>query len=472
MAVTKIIPVRSTIEKSIDYICNPAKTDGGFFVHSEHCAPQTAALEFQNLLRQSRAGGNTIGRHLIQSFAPGEVDPATAHEIGIKLADEILKGKYAYVMATHVDRGHIHNHFVWCAADVVDHKRYRSNKNTYHEIRETSDRLCKDNSLSVIIPHGVGMGYTEYNAAKQGTSWKAKLRSGIDAVISRSVTFEDFLKRMEFLGCEIKRGKYISFRAPGQERFTRAKTLGDDYTEEALKKKIADRAAAKSEVQPGPELISAPVVPPIASSTLPAAPPAPTPTVKPPAQKIIDTAASEKAQQSEAYAFWAKLHNLKVTAETVRLVQQYGGLDALDDYFRQCIADKLTLDQSVKADDARIQQLATLRRTVNIYHSTKTVYDQYRVAPDREKFYQQHTTDIKAHRAAREALKQVKPPIPSVKSIDAEAKKLMASKAEASALARQKKTEIQQLATIRSNLYSIIPPNRHKQQSRNNDFDL
>jgi len=121
MAVTKIIPVRATIEKSIDYICNPAKTDEGFFIHSEHCVPQTAALEFQNLLRQARAGGNTIGRHLIQSFAPGEVDPATAHEIGIKLADEILKGRYAYVMATHVDRGHCHRRIRGrhCPADVL-----------------------------------------------------------------------------------------------------------------------------------------------------------------------------------------------------------------------------------------------------------------------------------------------------------------------------------------------------------------
>ena len=113
MAVTKIIPIRVTIEKSIDYICNPKKTDGQFYIHSEHCVPQTAALTFQHHLNQARAGGNTIGRHLIQSFAPGEVSPETAHEIGKRLAGEILGGKYAYVMATHVDRGHIHNHFVW-----------------------------------------------------------------------------------------------------------------------------------------------------------------------------------------------------------------------------------------------------------------------------------------------------------------------------------------------------------------------
>ncbi len=176
MAVTKIIPIRFTIEKSVDYVCNPRKTLDGLYIHSEHCVPQTAALTFRHHLSQARAGGNTIGRHLIQSFAPGEVTPEKAHVIGKALAAEILGGKYAFVMATHVDRGHIHNHFVWGAADVETHRRYRSNKNTYHAIRDASDRLCEEHSLSVIMPQGMGKSYTEYHAEREGTSWKAKLR--------------------------------------------------------------------------------------------------------------------------------------------------------------------------------------------------------------------------------------------------------------------------------------------------------
>jgi hypothetical protein len=156
MAVTKIIPIRTTLQNSVDYICNPDKTDDRLLVHSENCYPNTAGLEFEHYLRQTRAGGNTIGRHLIQSFAPDEVTPEQAHEIGKQLAAEILKGEYAFVMATHVDRGHVHNHFVWCAANIVTHKRYRSNRETYHEIRNLSDRLCKENELSVIGPQGYG----------------------------------------------------------------------------------------------------------------------------------------------------------------------------------------------------------------------------------------------------------------------------------------------------------------------------
>jgi hypothetical protein len=111
MAVTKIIPIRVAIQNSVAYICNPAKTDDRLLVHSESCFPHTAGLEFQHYMSQARAGGNAIGRHLIQSFAPGEVSPEQAHEIGKRLAAEILKGEYAFVMATHVDRGHVHNHF-------------------------------------------------------------------------------------------------------------------------------------------------------------------------------------------------------------------------------------------------------------------------------------------------------------------------------------------------------------------------
>lgn len=254
MAVTKIIPIRITIEKSVDYICNPDKTNELLYIHSEHCVPQTAALTFQHHLNQAHAGGNTIGRHLIQSFAPGEVTPEKAHEIGKQLAAEILGGEYAFVMATHVDRDHIHNHFVWGAANVVTHKKYRSNKNSYHEIRDVRDRLCKENELSVIVPQGVGKSFTEYHADKQGTSWKSKLKATIDAVFSESADYDDFLNRMQVQGYEIKKGTHISFRAPDQQRFTRAKTLGAEYSEDALRRRISEKSAPKqhSKIQSAP----------------------------------------------------------------------------------------------------------------------------------------------------------------------------------------------------------------------------
>lgn len=229
MAVTKII-----------HICNPNKMENCAFIYSENCFPQTAAVEFDFHLRRARAGGNTLGRHLTQSFAPDEVTPEKAYEIGKKLADEILGGQYAYVMTTHFNRNHIHDRFVWCAVNIETHKRYRSNKGTYHKIQEVSDRLCCENSLSVITEksRNRGKGYYEYQAEKQGKSFKSQLKQMIDKTIPLSIDFKDFLIKMQSAGYEINCGKYITFKASEQKRPTRSKTLGEDYTEERIKERI------------------------------------------------------------------------------------------------------------------------------------------------------------------------------------------------------------------------------------------
>ena len=453
MAVTKIIPIRFTIEKSVDYICNPAKPEDCRYVHSEHCLPQPAGLEFQYHLRQARAGGNTIGRHLIQSFAPGEVSPETAHEIGRQLAAEILGGQYAFVMATHVDRGHIHNHFVWCAANVETHKKYRSNKRTYHDIRDASDRLCKENSLSVIIPQGVGKSYAEYKAEREGTSWKAKLRTAIDNVLSESADFDDFLKRMEALGYEIKKGKYISFRAPEQERFTRGKTLGEDYAEDSLKRRISEKSAPKQHANIQPVK--------------------PTPSTEKPSilGQLIDIQAKNNQTKGKGFEHWAKIHNLKLSAETLNAVQEYGDYDTFEKKYIQVIHEKSEAGSALNAIDVRIKELTVLKQNIQIYRRTKDVYQQYRSAKNQEKFYQNNDADIIAHRAAKKALSAVPPPVPSVKAIDNEIAKLSASKPELRSRYKRLSDELKQLEPIRKNLYAILRQSAPKTQ-RHNDLTM
>ena len=171
-----------------------------------------------------------IARHLIQSFDVGEVTPKQAHEIGKQFADEWLKGKYEYVIATHIDKGHCHNHIIFNAVNYVDFHAYRSNKQTYRQMRQLSDEICKEHGLSVIPPsQSKGMSYKEYTEAKRGTSWKQKLKQTIDRCVITAKDYDEFLKMMQDAGYEIKTGKYISFRAEGQERFTRAKTIGENY---------------------------------------------------------------------------------------------------------------------------------------------------------------------------------------------------------------------------------------------------
>ena len=242
MAVTKTHPIKSTLKAAIDYICNPAKTDGSLLVSAYGCSAETADIEFAWTRRHAIDKGENLGRHLIQAFAPGEVTPEEAHQIGLELAKEILGGKYEFVLTTHIDRGHIHNHVIWNAVSFTDHKHYHSNKRSYYEIRRTSDRLCKEHGLSVIVPgQEKGKSYVEHQAVRNGTSYKVKLKSAIDRLLPTCTDLEDLLRRLQEEGYEIRRGKYISCRASNQERFTRLKTLGVDYTEEALVAKIAGR---------------------------------------------------------------------------------------------------------------------------------------------------------------------------------------------------------------------------------------
>ena len=240
MAVTKTHPIKSTLKAAIDYICNPDKTDGKLLVSSFGCTAETADIEFAWTRRHAIDKGTNLGRHLIQAFEPGEVTPEEAHRIGMELAREVLGGKYEFVLTTHIDKYHVHNHLIFNAVSFQDHKHYHSNKRSYHFIRRISDRICKEHGLSVIVPgRDRGKSYIEHQAEQNGTSYKAKLRAAIDRLLPGCSDLEDLLRRLQREGYELKRGKYISARAPGQERFTRLKTLGADYAEEALTARIA-----------------------------------------------------------------------------------------------------------------------------------------------------------------------------------------------------------------------------------------
>jgi len=168
MAVTKIHPIKSTLKKALDYIENPEKTEDKMLVSSFGCSYETADIEFEMLLAQAMQKGNNLAHHLIQSFAPGEATPEQAHEIGRRLADEVLQGKYPYVLTTHIDKGHVHNHIIFCAVDMVNCRKYISNKQSYSFIRRTSDRLCREQGLSVVKPgRDRGQSYAEWDAQRR-----------------------------------------------------------------------------------------------------------------------------------------------------------------------------------------------------------------------------------------------------------------------------------------------------------------
>ena len=248
MAYTRIHAIKSTVTKAVAYICNPDKTEQQLLVDSFGCSPETARHDFDYALSRTKSSDKNQAYHLIQSFAKGEVSHEEAHRIGIELADKLLGGKYSYVVATHTDKGHPHNHIIFCAADNIDHKKYNACKKSYYHIRQLSDELCKEHGLSIIEPSGrKGKKYVQWKAEQEGTSWKKRLQEDIDECIKISKSYEDFLRLIKEKGYTVTgekigdpHSKYIKFTAPGQERPVRGsfRNFGAGYTKEEIKDRI------------------------------------------------------------------------------------------------------------------------------------------------------------------------------------------------------------------------------------------
>ena len=449
MAVTKTHPIKSTLKAAIDYICNPDKTDGKLLVSSFGCAAETADIEFEWTRRHAIDKGTHLGRHLIQAFEPGEVTPEEAHRIGMELAREVLGGKYEFVLTTHIDKDHVHNHLIFNAVSFTDHKHYHSNKHSYHEIRRASDRLCKEHGLSVIVPgRDKGKSYIEHQAAQNGTSYKAKLKAAIDRLIPTSSSLEDLLTRLQREGYEIKRGKYISARAPDQERFTRLKTLGADYTEEAVVSRIAGGPRSSRQPRQRNEKVSL----------------------------LIDIQNNIKAQQSAGYQRWATIENLKRAAATMNFLTEHG-IGSYEELAERCdavSAASIRTRESLRDTEQRIADLALLGKQIDTYRKLKPVYDRYKASKDKEKFLRGFESEIILFEAAaREIKKAGLTRLPSSDKVKAELEGLSARKAALQAELRKIQREEKEYDTLRQNVDALLerPKEQEQQRQRSNDLE-
>lgn len=225
----------------MDYATQDYKTEEQRYISGANCAPEIAREQMMMVKRQFGKEGGIIAFHGYQSFAPGEVTPERAHEIGVELAQRLWGDKFQVVVATHLDREHIHNYFVLNSVSFVDGKKYNDCKSTYAFMRQTSDQLCREHGLSVIEEpeQGRTMSYDTWEAEQKGKpTWYGQIRRDVDACIARSFLLEHFLTNLKKQGYEVKTGKYIAVRPPGKQRFVRLKTLGNDYTEEAIRERI------------------------------------------------------------------------------------------------------------------------------------------------------------------------------------------------------------------------------------------
>ena len=439
MAVTKIKAIRGTLSKAIAYILNPEKTDEKLLVSSYGCASETAAREFEWTRKIAEQKGmnpvRIIARHVIQSFEIGEVTPELAHEIGKQFADEILGGKYEYVLTTHIDKDHVHNHLIFNAVDFVNYHAYKSYKRIYYDMREVSDRLCKENGLSVIPPsQNKGMGYKEYTEAKRGTSWKQKLKQTIDRLVITAKDYDDFLRLMQEAGYEIKTGKYISFRAEGQERFTRSKTIGENYTEERIKERIAGRTPRRSQRQTTPKGISL----------------------------IGDIQERIRLIDSKGYEHKAKLTILKEAARTLNYLTENNLLQYAD--LEKKVEDVHSsydrTGKELKGVEARLREVQPLIKNISNYQRLKPVYDAFQKAKDKPGFKAKHEAELVIFEAARSTLlaMQGDEKLPSLKTLQAEQQRLLEEQQRLYDERAKLKKEAKHIETIKSNVDTFLAP--------------
>lgn len=362
----------------------------------------------------------------------------------MELADKIFEGRFQYVCATHIDRGHVHNHIIANSVSFIDGKKFYDQKKTMYKIREFSDELCRENGLSVITePKEKGRSQYEHSLDKKGKSWKSLLRKNIDEAILKTQSWDEFLLYMQKLKYEIKHGKYISFRAEGQERFIRSKTLGADYTEERLRERISG-----ARTNPTVSLII-----------------------------DIENCFKDKQRNPEAFRQWATVQNLKTMANTVNYLTERNMLSysALSEK-HTALKEKYSADRTrIKEIEQRLKIIGEDIKNIDNYRKHKPVADKLEAVVFKEKYKREHESELIIFTAAEKYLKKrfggEKAPL--IKELRAEQKKLYAEKDKLYSSYNSAKSEIKELDTVMKNVDMILGKDKEKsvQKQRTNELE-
>ena len=428
---------------AIEYITDAKKTDEQLLVSTNKCHPASAHTQFLKRREEQNTRGNVLARHLIQSFLPGETTPEIAHQIGLELCKKILKEEYEFILSTHIDKGHIHNHIIFNNVNMATGKCYQSNKRSYHQIRYQSDKLCKEYNLSVIDEYYErfkkkyktnGKSWYENEQAKNGSSWKSKLQFDIDRMIAQSKDWAEFTQKMTELGYEIKYGKHIAFKHHDKARFTRTKTIGEDYTEERLKERISESTYQK------------------------------TFTVKKRVGNIIDIANNPKIQQSKGYEYWATKHNLKVASDTVLSMREKGfqSLAQLDNFIKKSADKRQSLQEKIKKLEEKIETLSMSMERVHTVNKYRQVHQEYKKNPGDKDFVREHKSEILLYENALEVLKKSYSKIPNSKQLFEKPEDLNQKKNTLMQEYSSAKSEMNELYQIRKNYEEYMGKERER----------
>ena len=460
MAATRLIALHKNKGKSVaaclksrtDYAQNPEKTEQGELVSSYECSPLTVDEEFMLSKRQyelatgRRQKSDVIAYQIRQSFKPGEITAEEANKVGYELAMRFTKGKYAFIVATHTDREHIHNHIIYNSTALDSSRKFRDFLLSGLAVQRLSDLICLEHQLSVIQkkPYRERQKRTLYPPKESN---RDRLCSVIDTILmEKPKGYEDFLQKLEQQGYEVKRGKYTAVKGKRQKRFIRFRTIGTGYSEEELKAVIAGEAEHRPHQK------------------------------QPPKEKsfnlLVDVQAKLAEGKSSGYARWAKKYNLKEMSKTLIFLQEkkISSIEEMQERVDAATARYHELGDSIKAAETRMAAIAVLRTHIVNYAKTRSVYDAYRKAGYSKRFLENHRAEIALHKAAKAAFDDAKlKKLPKVKELDVEYSKLLTDKKAAYPDYRKAKDEMQELLRAQRNVELFFAEEKNtteKTQSR------
>ena len=455
MAISKIKAIKVTLRKAIDYIINPEKTDGGKLVDSFGCSPQTADLEMEITANKGSKNGDRIAYHMIQSFSPEDnITPEKALELGKEFAQKVTGGKHEFVVSTHIDGNCIHNHIIFNSVNFIDYKKYDNSKKDLKRMRNINDKICRENNLSVIEKYSGKRGKSkyEYDQSKAGNSWKDKLRDAIDSTIQKVSSFEEFIEIMELEGYEIKFGKYISFRGIGQERFTRSKTIGEAYTEEAIRNRIENKDLKKES-----EFQKAKTEKSFEESKNKTKTKTSTNTKqKTRINLIVDISKNLKAQQSKGYEHALVRANINTLVQTMNylITHDLKTPENFEKHYMDVNTEYRFLLRSNKKISSAMLDLSEKIKFIQNYNKNKWTYIQSLKVRDKQGFLREHEQEIIQYKASMIYFERtgIEPDSVNLSELFEEYRQLKSEKIQNEKLMNGMKDKLRDLETVKENL--------------------
>ena len=396
---------------------------------------------------------DVIAYQIRQSFKPGEITPEKANKIGYETAMRFTKGDHAFMVSTHTDKAHIHNHIIFNSTALSGDRKFKDFLLSGMALGRLSNLICMENGLSVIAPQPYH-SKTTYIHEERGPTFRDKLRESIDVALSkRPGSFDDLLSELSKQGYEIKRGKHISVRGNGQQRFIRFRSLGDGYTEIDLQKKFEGIEKGTVPKEEAPKKTEKPFYRDDKFDLL---------------LNIQDIIAQGKGP---GYEMWAKKFNVKNVMKAILFFQEKG-LRTYDELEKMAgdASDRFSkLSDDIKGYEKRLKEIDSLRDTIKDYSRTKEIYQQYRQSGYSRKFFEEHKDDIMTHKAAKDVFDKHKGKILSFKQLSAEYYEVLAKKRAAYAEYKEVRKDMQTYQTAKYDIDQILGIGKEQEQNKNRE---